>query len=203
MVEHLLEVIQRPRILRDRMHPEETAKITRDPEGLERLLRRVEIRRWLDTVQDELMETIIQLRAEAKFIAHLPHCYFCQMELQIDVERYLGNHSFWYLCLENSPYLERRYRSCPKERNYHIGNYWEQLQYYREHGNTDVPGENTLQFILDRAKWAYKIYGKQIRTLRLLLKTARHWNFEDDLQLCKFDEISERLARYGVVLQMT
>jgi len=121
------------------------------------------------------------------------------MMLKLDVERYLGNHSFWYLCLENSEYLEARYPSCPKERNYHISSYWEQLRHYEQYGNTNVPGENTVEFILDRAKWAYKITGKQIRLLRRLLRLARNWNFNEE-QTMEFQRLYDRLGMYDIAL---
>jgi len=194
----LLERIRRPRILYNRIHPEEPAKRRRSKKR-NILLDRIATRRWLNVVQDQLMEAITHLRGDVKFIEHLPGCWRCKMELKLDVERYLGNHSFWYLCLENSEYLEVRYRSCPKERNYHIGSYWEQVEYYRQHGNADVPGENTVEFILDRAKWAYKIMGKQIRLLRRLLRLARTWDFSEE-QTSEFQRLYDRLGMYEIAL---
>lgn len=163
------------------------------------LLNRVAMRRWLDIVQDQLMESITYLRNEVKFIGHLPHCKMCQILLELDVERYLGTRSTWYLNLENSPSLERRYRGCPKERNYHIGSYWEQLQHFRKYGNTSVPGENTIEFILDRAKWAYKIMARQIRMARHLLRLVRTWNFSE-AQTQEFQRLYNRLGMYKIAL---
>jgi len=194
----LLERIQQPRILYHRIHPEEPAKRRRSKKR-NILLDRIATRRWLNVVQDQLMEAITHLRGEVKFIEHLPGCWLCKMELKLDVERYLGTRSFWWLCLENSEYLEARYRSCPKERNYHIGSYWEQVQHYRQYGNTDVLGENTVEFILDRAKWAYKIMGKQIRLLRRLLRLARSWNFSGE-QTSEFQRLYNRLGMYDIAL---
>ena len=81
-----------------------------------------------------------------------------------------------------------------------LGNYWEQLAYYNKYGTTDVPGENTLQFILDRAKWAYKIYGKQIRLARKLLKMLRNWRFYDEQQMLEFNIVYDKLGRYDVAM---
>jgi hypothetical protein len=195
----LLERIRKPRILYHRIHPEEPAKSPKQSKKLIMLLDRIATRRWLSVVQDQLMEAVADLRGEVKFIEHLPGCWLCKMELKLDVERYLGNRSFWYLCLENSEYLEARYPSCPKERDYHIGSYWEKVQYYRQYGNTDVPGENTTEFILDRAKWAYKIMGKQIRLLRQLLRLARNWNFSEE-QTSTFQRLYNRLGMYEIAL---
>jgi len=143
------------------------------------------------------METITYLRRQVKFIEHLPRCWICQMELKLDIERYLGNHSTWYLSLENNEYLEEQYPDCPKERNYHIGSYWEQLKHYEKYGNTDVPGENTVEFILDRAKWAYKIMGKQIHLARQLLRLVRTWDFSDRI-IMEFDSLYEELGMYEI-----
>lgn len=200
MVEHLLELTQRPRVLQERLHPPPEPKAPPPSKNLQRLMERIKMRTWVPTMQDHLMKSIIRNRQEVKFIEHLPGCWICKCEMQLDVERYNGTRTFWYLCLENNEYLERRYRNCPKERDYHIGNYWEQVQYYREHGTTDVPGENTVQFILDRAKWAYRIYGKQIRVLRRLLRMVRLWDFnanQDELP-DEFWRINNRLDMYDV-----
>jgi len=143
------------------------------------------------------MEAVVYLRREVKFIGHLPHCWICKALLQLDVERYYGNHSTWYICLENNEYLEEEYSDCPKERNYHIGSYWEQLKHYEKYGNTDVPGENTVEFILDRAKWAYKIMGKQIKLARQLLRLVRAWDFSDRIVL-EFNRLYEELGMYEI-----
>jgi hypothetical protein len=200
MVEHLLEVIQRPHVLQDRVHPQPERPRKSSTKDLQHLLERIKMRDWVYRVQDSLMELIIELRREVEFIEHLQGCCICKMELRLDVERYNGSRLFWYTSLENSEYLERRYPSCPKEQNYHIGNYWEQVAYYREHGTADVPGENTLDFILARAKWAYKIIGKQIRVARHLLHMARNWNFNDTTSMLEFNRIYDRLGRYDVAL---
>lgn len=196
----LLERIQRPHILRDRVFPpaKQKAKET-SSENLMFLLNRIATQKWLRIVEGQLMEAIVYLRSEVKFIGHLPHCRMCQMLLELNVERYMGVHSTWYVCLENNDYLERRYPSCPKERNYHIGSYWEQVEHYRKHGNTNVPGENTVEFILDRAKWAYKIMGKQIRTARCLLRLVRAWSFSEE-QIGEFQRLYARLGIYEIAL---
>lgn len=199
-IEILLKRIRQPTILHDHVFSNRTEVKPISSGNIQKLLGRVRIRQWTGAAQDDLMLAIGMMRSEVRIIAHLPKCWLCQMELKLDVERYNGTRCFWFLSLENSSYLERRYRSCPKERNYHIGNYWEQVQYYREHGNCDVPGENTVQFILDRAKWAYKIYGKQIHLARVLLNMVRNWNFNDDQQRSKFNVIYERLGMYDVAL---
>lgn len=190
-LELLLKKIQKPE---ETKHPPPPPKTSRK---LMMMLNRLNTREWLHIVEGQLMEGIVYLRREVKFIGHLPHCWMCQMELKLDVERYLGNHSFWWLCLENNEYLERQYRSCPKERNYHIGNYWEQVQYYRDHGTCDVPEENTIQFILDRAKWAYKIAGKQIRLSRQLLRLVRTWSFSDQ-NIEDYNRIYDELGMYEI-----
>jgi hypothetical protein len=202
-METLLERIQRPHTLRDLVYPpveqDNKAIKSSENENLMSLLNRITMRRWLDIAQDQLMESITYLRYDVKFIGHLLHCRMCQILLELDVERYLGTRSTWYLNLENSPYLERQCRGCPKERNYHIGSYWEQLQHYRKYGNTNVPCENTIEFILDRAKWAYKIMARQIRMARRLLRLVRAWNFSE-AQTQEFQKLYNRLGMYKIAL---
>jgi hypothetical protein len=116
------------------------------------------------------------------------------VELQIAVERYPGR-APWWLDIENSYYLEKQFRSAPKLKNYHIGNYWEQAEYYRKHGTTDVPGVNTEQFILDRAKWVYKLLGKEIKRARRLLQITKKWNFSKE-QTEEFEKLYNKLGIY-------
>jgi len=155
------------------------------------------MREWLYFVEGQLIEAIVYLRGEVKFIEHLPRCSICQVELQLDVERYNGNRSFWYLCLENSEYLEEQYSDCPREEDYIIDNYWAQVERYRKTGTTECPEVNTMKFILDRAKWAYKIMGKQIHLARQLLRLVRTWDFSDRI-IMEFNTVYEELQMYEI-----
>jgi len=155
------------------------------------------MRDWLYFIEGQLMDTITYLRGEVKYIEHLPRCWVCMMQLKLDIERYLGKHSTWYLSLENNEYLEEQYPDVPKERNYHIGSYWEQVKHYRKYGDTKVPGENTEKYILDRAKWAYKIMGKQIHLARKMLKIIRAWDFSDRI-IMEFNTLYEELGMYEI-----
>jgi len=166
----LLKRIQKPE---EKPKPKKLSKPQGPSKQLFMLLNRVNTREWLHIVEGQLMEAIVYLRREVKFIEHLPHCRICQLELQLDVERYNGVHSTWYLCLENNVYLEEQYPDCPKEEDYTIDNYWAQVERYRKTGTTESPEVNTLKYILDRAKWAYGIAGKQIHLARQLLRLVR------------------------------
>jgi len=161
------------------------------------LLNRLSTREWLLIAEGQLMEAVVYLKREAKFIEHLPHCRYCQLNLELDVERYNGVHSSWYLCLENNEYLEETYPDCPKEENYTIDNYWAQVERYRKTVTTEFPEVNTLSYILDRAKWAYKIAGKQIRLSRQLLRLVRAWNFSDQISE-EYNRIYEELGMYEI-----
>jgi len=161
------------------------------------LLNRLNTREWLLIAEGQLMEAVVYLKREAKFIEHLPHCRYCQLNLELDVERYNGNHSTWYLSLENNEYLEEKYPDCPKEENYTIDNYWAQVERYRKTGTAESPEVNTISFILDRAKWAYKIAGEQIRLSRQLLRLVRAWTFSDQ-NLEDYNRIYEELGMYEI-----
>jgi len=190
-LELLLKRIQKPEeILKHEPPPKTSAKLMM-------LLNRVNTREWLHIVEGQLMEAVALLRGEAKFIEHLPHCRYCQLNLELDVERYNGNHSTWYLSLENNECLEEKYPDCPKEENYTIDNYWAQVERYRKTGIAESPEVNTISFILDRAKWAYKITGKQIRLSRLLLRLVRAWDFSDQ-NLEDYERIYDELGMYEI-----
>jgi hypothetical protein len=187
-----------PLLLQRIQRPEEKPKAPpKTSKKLLMLLNRLDTREWLHIVEGQLMEAIVYLRREVKFIEHLPHCRICQLELQLDVERYNGVHSTWYLCLENSEYLEEEYPDCPKEEDYTIDNYWAQVERYRKTGTTDSPEINTLKFILDRAKWAYKIMGKQIKLARQLLRLVRNWDFSERCFL-EYNRLYEELGMYEI-----
>jgi hypothetical protein len=169
-----------PLLLQRIQRPEESLKAPpKTSRKLLMLLNRLETREWLPIVEGQLMEAIVHLKHEVKFIEHLPRCRFCQLELQLDVERYNGVHSTWYLSLENSEYLEEEYLDCPKEEDYAIDDYWAQVERYRQTGTAESKDVDTLKFILDRAKWAYQIAGKQIKLARQLLRLVRNWSFSE------------------------
>lgn len=193
----LIERIRQPHFLRDRIHPPAKSKAPKTSKALLMLLNRLQMREWLYLAEGQLMEAITYLRGEVKFIEHLPRCWICQMELKLDVERYNGNRSTWYLCLENNEYLEEQYPDCPREENYVIDNYWAQVERYRKTGTTECAEVNTMAFILDRAKWAYKIMGKQIHLARQLLRLVRTWDFSDRI-IMEFDSLYEELGMYEI-----
>lgn len=196
-MEQLLQRISKPHVLRDMVYPQKD-KIN-DSKSTEYLMNRIAMRRRLSSIQDQLIETIKYMRCDVKFIEHLATCRFCQLERQLDVERYLGNRSTWYLSLENSEYIEKMFRKCPKEKNYYIPSYWEQLKYYEKYGTLEGMANETLKFILDRAQWAYKIIGEHIHIARKMLRMVKSWEFTDE-QMLKFQKLEEKLWRTGIVL---
>ena len=190
-LELLLKRIQKPEESKHQPPPPKTST------KLMALLNRLSTREWLLIVEGQLMEAITFLRGEVKFIEHLSHCRYCQLNLELDVERYNGVHSTWYLSLENNEYLEEKYPDCPKEENYIIDNYWAQVERYRKTGTAESPEVNTISFILDRAKWAYKIAGEQIRLSRQLLRLVRAWTFSDQ-NFEDYSRIYEELGMYEI-----
>jgi hypothetical protein len=191
----LIERIRRPHVLHDRIYPTKLQLVKAG--NVELLINRLAMREWLNFMEEQLIKSATHLRTEVKFIEHLPHCWMCQMELQLDVERYNGTHLLWYLCLENSEYLEEQYSDCPREKDYTIDNYWAQVERYRKTGTTERAEVNTLKFIMDRAKWAYKIMGKQIHLARQLLKFVRTWDFSEQT-IMEFNKLYEEFAAYEI-----
>ena len=172
-LELVLKRIQKPEEPKHQPAPPETST------KLMMVLNRLSIRKWLPQVEEEIMLQIRRLRYDVKWIEHLPHCRRCRIEVEIDVERYLGSHIAWFVDLQSGEYWEKSDPSCPKEKNYKIDNYWAQVKRYRETGTTDWKESETMKFILDRAKWAYKIEGKQIHVARQKLKLVRNWDFSE------------------------
>ena len=199
MVEHLIELTQKPHILRDLINPPKPVKPVDYSKQIEKLIHRTQERKWIEIAYLQLIGIIFQLRAEAKFIWHFPKCQLCKANLMIDVERYMGSHCFWWLNLENEDYLPEMYPDIPLAENYHIGNYWDQLEWFRKHGNTDVTGENTYQFILDRANWANKIYGKQIHSARQMLRLVNAWDFSET-QHQEYMKLYEQLGTWQIII---
>lgn len=176
-LELLLKRIQKPPEAKHRLQPprETSRKLTV-------LLDRLSIREWLPQAEEDLMLEIRHLRSEVKWIEHLPRCQICQLELELDVERYLGKHIAWFVNLESSEYFEEQYPECPKEDDYKIDNYWWQVKRFEATGIAEWKESETIKFILDRAKWAYKIDGKQIHIARQKLKLVRTWDFSERCQ---------------------
>ena len=199
VVEHLIELTQRPNILRNLICPPKPVKPVDYSRQIEKLIHRTNEHKWIEIAYLQLIIEIVRLRAEARFIWHFPKCQMCKANLIIDVERYCGCHTFWYLSLENSEYLEEQYLDIPKLENYRLGNYWEQAKWCEKHGNTDVPGENTYQFILDRANWAYKIYGNQIHSARQMLRLVKAWDFSE-AQHQEYERLYDQLGTWQIII---
>jgi hypothetical protein len=195
----ILQQISRPRILHDRVAPKQpTKKVAHRNSAL--ILDRVKVRAWLIEVQDALFLHIQQMHWETKMIEHLPKNKMGMIELTLDAERYMGSKcGIWWLDQQASEWIEKSWRSCPKMKDYHIGNYWEQAEWYKEHGNCNVPGQNTEQFILDRAKWAYEKIGKNIKICRKMMRLVKNWNFSEEQQR-EYRVLEDRLYSFGLRL---
>lgn len=194
----ILKQISRPKILHDRVNPEQPIKLVRKSPTL--ILDRIKVRAWLVEAQDALFLHIRRMHWETKMIEYLPKNKWGMVELTLDVERYCGSHcGVWWLSLEASEWIEQTWRSCPKVKDYHIGSWWEQQKWYQKHGNCDVPGQNTEQFILDRAKWAYKLIGKHIKICRRMRWLVKNWNFSEE-QEREFRILEDKLLKLGLLL---
>jgi len=160
----LLERIRQPRILYRRIHPEKPKKKRlRTSKNLLHLLDRIETRRWVEATKPELEARIDALNKELKLMKHMENCGRCLMELQLDVERYMGTRCFWWLDLNNDPseFIE----DCPKPKNYEVGSYW------------SGSSPDTIRFIKDRIAWARTITLKEIRATGKARSLLEHWDF--------------------------
>ena len=204
-MDQFLERIQRPHILQDIIHPPPKPKKKTKKEKVKwdneitKFLNRTEERKAIGVAYFQCYGAALQLKAELRWIKHFPKCRRCQAELIINVERYMGSRLMWWLNLENEEYLPEMYPDIPLADKYHIGNYLDQVEWFRKHGNTDVPGENTYQFILDRAKFAYKIYGKQIHAAREMRRLLQKWDFSQT-QHQEYLKLYEQLGTWQIII---
>jgi hypothetical protein len=98
------------------------------------------------------------LMAELSQIVHFLECSYCQVELQMDIERYWGRHCPFYLDLNNEDDIED---SAPKARDYKFGSYW------------SGPSDDTIRFIIDRLKWAKGIIEEEAVALIFEIKVLQ------------------------------
>jgi hypothetical protein len=154
------------------------------------LLDKLNIRRWLAHVETGLIMSLYELKGELRLIEHLPRCQVSRAELAIDVERYLGSRTVWWINLEDNECLEEL--GAPKLEQYPIDNYWDQVKRYKKTGSTEG-GPDTMKFVMARARWAYGMIGKEIGTIRKMLKLVRAWDYTDETEQ-KFQKLEDKLT---------
>ena len=170
----LVEKIKRkPRIL------QATEKAPVMTEELAGLLGRVDTKRWLNRMKEQLQFEIWQLDAELGEYEHYGNCESCRLELQLCLERYLGARSPWWMNFMNGD-ISEFYPDCPKAKNYDIG-------YYAH------PSEGTLKFIDARRVWAITIVEKQFKAACQLVKILENWDISKGIPESRYitDMIAE------------
>lgn len=147
---------------------------------LSSLINRVYTRHWLDEEIPLTRDFIKAVRRELKTIDHALECEQCLLTLQLDVERYMGTHSYWWLDMTNldctyewdieeecsDPYYEMM-KDMPHADNYDIGSYWCGAK------------EDTIRFIKDRGKWARSISLVQLDKAKKYLRLLHKWTFNE------------------------
>ena len=156
------------------------------------LRERLDTRRWKEQKERELMDTVTRLWVELVSLRHYRHCDYCLTLLCLDVERYLGNHSPWYLnlinedacmqcpicgaelqdskCVECDFVDDSIWATAPHARNFEIGNYWKRTE------------GRAIPFILARLAWAEPIIKQEyVEAVTLLRSLRRERNFKRDL----------------------
>ena len=122
------------------------------------LLGRMDNRAWREQTLILTVEYIKESAQELLFIRHLRSCEECRLIAQLDVERYAGSRSIWFLDLQNDvgqDWDEEMYaeypelKDCPRVYDYRIGSYW------------TGSSPDTLRFIDDRMKWADKVIERK------------------------------------------
>lgn len=136
-----------------------------------KLMNRLEARRWQTDELDRTMFNLEWTQQQISWIEHIRSCRQCQIEMQINIERYCGSRGPWYLNLEGEmcfPEIyeeEGIYKTCPKPQDYKIGYY----------GHSS---EDTIRFILDRCKWAEAIIRSDIEILVDYYVDMEEWDLE-------------------------
>lgn len=156
---------------------------------LVKLMNRMWNRKWREMELEDVLDQLVDLQCELDFTKHLETCKNCQAELRLDIERYCGRRCPWYLntfeyesSVDFDIYeVDPLYKDAPKTQNYHIGSYWEQVKYYRQRGTMKGYRNDTLKFILDRAKWAAPKIGSHVEELVDYYFEVEAWDLESPL----------------------
>jgi hypothetical protein len=140
------------------------------------LLGRMDNRAWREQTLVFIVAYIKESAGELLLIKHLRTCEECRAIAQLDVERYLGSRSVWFLDLQNdmgsqdwdeedcADYLDLK--GCPRADDYKIGSYW------------SGSSPDTLRFIDDRANWAEKLIRKKMLAARSYYKRVKAWDLD-------------------------
>jgi len=133
----------------------------------------METRKWVKWSYENTLMLIREIAGEIRFIKHVENCERCLIELQLDVERYGGSRSIWYMDIRNEEFTRQdwRYKDMPYPGDYKIGSYW------------TGSSEDTIRFIKDRLKWAEKIARKEIVAAVKYLKLIMSWDIDWELSL--------------------
>jgi len=149
------------------------------------LLSRMEMRRWKADTLELTRDYIRQTAWDIKFILHVRRCYWCRMEVQLSVERYLGRGLPWFFDIMNEiayddeeEYILERYKDMPRVRDYHITSYWEEVKNYRCGIKTSHKG--TEDFIKARLDWAEKVSRADIMLATSYYRQLNSWDLNSD-----------------------
>jgi hypothetical protein len=153
-------------------------------ENLKKLVSRVETREWLLEEIPKVRGYIQEARHEINAAEHIPQCEQCLLTSSLDVERYMGTRSVWWLDLENldvpmewedeetneemkrDPYM-RMFLDMPRMDNYEIGCYGHE-------------SEDTKRFIKDRCTWAKGVLTVQIERAKQYYLLLIKWDFKPE-----------------------
>jgi hypothetical protein len=141
------------------------------------LLGRMDNRAWREQILIFTAEYIKESANELFFIRHLRSCEECRLIAQLDVERYLGSRSVWWLNIQNDiahswdddeDEIDSDWKDCPRAEDYRIGSYWT--------GSSD----DTLRFIDDRMKWADRVIRKKMLLACQYYKRVKAWDLNGE-----------------------
>lgn len=140
------------------------------------LLGRMDNRAWREQMLKFTAECIRESANELRLIQHLRSCEECRWIAQLDVERYLGSRSAWFLDLQNDigqsyedEEIDSDMKDCPRVDDYKIGSYW------------SGSSPDTFRFIDDRMKWADRIIRKKMLLACQYYKKVKAWDLNGEV----------------------
>ncbi len=110
---------------------------------------------------EQLEFEIRELDAEIHEYEHYMNCEVCLVELQLNVERYLGTRGPWFLDYQFEEVVSE-FPDCPKAEDYKIGSYRDS-------------SSDTIRFIKDRLAWAIKFTEKRFKAACRLIHILENW----------------------------
>ena len=132
---------------------------------------------WRERELQFVVDRMVELALMLDYIGWLRSDSTFRAEVALDVVRYGGRGSPFFLYLQEGDFLPDEYDDCPPASDYRMGSYF--------------TGENldeTERFILDRAGWAEKLIQREIEVVVDYYHALEEWDLVSELPPPTSDE---------------